>query len=428
VGFVVASTLAAALTLLMGGGGAATRTYSSGPLEIPIRDGETVERALVVREAGPVWHLAVGVRIEHPRDSDLTVSLVAPDGAAVRLASHVGRLGQNFGSGPRNCSGTMTVFRGDASFTLARAEPPFEGVYRPEEPLAHLYGKQARGHWTLRIADDVPGKTGTLLCWQLDLSRNVLEIKRGSRGNVRAELSYRERDFVYRDVRVRVVRAGKPVLDEPLPRVGCGTCPFWRPVLEGRAVNVIDLDRDREPEIIVDAFTGGAHCCTYSTIFRYSGTRHTYLRTVAQWGNAAYRLADLNRDGTPEFSSGDDRFAYAFAPFVASVDPIRLLHFQRGRLTDVTRAFRPLVRRDANSLWSTYKQLRRNPANDLRGVLAAYMAEKYLLGEQQAGWRQLEAIEKRGEVGRGTTVNGYPAGRSYLAKLRVFLRQTGYTR
>jgi subtilisin-like proprotein convertase family protein len=427
-GFTVASALAAAALLLPLGSVAATKSYSSGALDVPIGAGEVVEHSLDVREAGPVWHLAVGVRIEHARDSDLAISLVAPDGTALRLSSHEGRSGQNFGSGSRNCSGVMTVFRDDAYLSLARSSPPFDGVHRPDERLSHLYGKQARGRWTLRIEDDVAGKTGTLLCWQLDLSRNVLEIKRGSSGNVRAELSYRERDFTYRDVRLRVVRAGKALLDEALPRIGCGPCPYWRPVLDGRAVNVRDLDGDGDPEIVVDVFTGGAHCCTYSTIYRYSRARAAYVRTIARWGNAGYRLVDLDGDGTPEFSSGDDRFAYAFTAFVASFDPIRLWHFQGGRMTDVTRSFPKAVRRDAASLWAAYKRVLRSPFREVRGVLAAYMADKYTLGEQAAGWRQVQGALARGELGRGTTENGYPAGRAYVAKLRTFLRQTGYAR
>jgi subtilisin-like proprotein convertase family protein len=406
---------------------AATKSYTSGPLHIPIRDAETVEQAITVPDAGPVWHLAVGVRLEHARDSDLVVSLVAPDGTAVRLSSHEGGTGRNFGTGARSCSGEPTVFRDDADLRLGQSAAPFEGLHRPDDRLSHLYGKQARGRWTLRITDDVPGKTGVLLCWQLDLSRNVLEIRRGASGPVRAELSYRERDFAYRDVRLRVLRRGKPVLDQAIPRVGCGSCPFWRPVVAGMPV-VRDLDRDGEPEILVDAFTGGAHCCTYSVVYRYVRARATYSSRIVQWGNGGYRLADLDRDGAPEFSSTDDRFAYAFTSFVASFEPIRILRYRAGRMLDATRSFPAAVRRDATVLWTQYKRIRRARLHDVRGVFAAYMADKYLLGQQAEGWRQLDAAAARGELGRAPSADGYPAGRAFLTRLRAFLRQTGYAR
>src|SRR5712691_5346949 len=60
---------------------------------------------------------------------------------------------------------------------------------------------------------------------------------------------------------------------------------------------------------------------------------------MAWWGNAGYRLVDLDHDGRPEFRSGDDRFAYAFTAFAASAWPVRIWHFDHGRMRDVTRAF-----------------------------------------------------------------------------------------
>ena len=94
----------------------------------------------------------------------------------------------------------------------------------------------------------------------------------------------------------------------------------------------------------------------------------------------------------------------------------------------MTRSFPGAVRRDARTLWSDYQRVRRSTFRDVRGVLAAYLADKYLLGEQKEGWRQLEAAYRRGELGKGRTKDGYPAGRAYLANLRAFLQRTGYAR
>jgi hypothetical protein len=51
----------------------------------------------------------------------------------------------------------------------------------------------------------------------------------------------------------------------------------------------------------------------------------------------------------------------------------------------------------------------------VRGVLAAWLADQYLLGRGAAGWSVLRRAERRGEVDR-----------AYLRKLRSFLRRTGY--
>src|ERR687891_1121536 len=105
---------------------------------------------------------------------------------------------------------------------------------------------------------------------------------------VRAELTLTERGGVVRDVRLRIIRLGRVRLDARLPRVGCADpCPGWRVV--GRPA-VRDLDGDGESEVVVDVYTGGAHCCTHSLLYRWRPGGERYERTTAAWGNAGYRL------------------------------------------------------------------------------------------------------------------------------------------
>jgi len=424
-----AAAVASILVLCFGSASGATRTYSSGALRVAIAGQGTVERSIAIPDAGAVSYLAVSLRLDHARVSDLVISLVAPDGASVPLSVRRGGSGRNFGSGSRTCGGQLTVFEDGAELRLADVEPPFEGLYRPDGRLARLYGKEARGRWTLRIADERSGQTGTLFCWKLDLSRDIVEKRRASSGVVRAELLYRERNFRYRDVRLKIVRAGKTEYDRPLSRLGCRGCPYWRPLLDGRApILVRDLDRDREPEVVLDLFTGGAHCCTYSLILRYVPRAGTYTTGTFQWGNVGYQLVDFGRDGRPELASGDDRFNYAFAAYAASAAPIRIWRYDRGSLVHVTRRFPGPVAAHAARLWSLYLRIRRSTFPEARGILAAYMADEYLLGRQERGWKRLEAARKRGDLGRGPTKDGYPAGQAYLAELRSFLRTTGYAR
>ncbi len=422
-----AVAVASILVLCLGSASGATRTYSSGALRVAIADQGTVDRAIAIPDAGAVSYLAVSLRLDHARVADLVISLVAPDGASVPLSVRRGGGGRNFGSGSRTCSGQVTVFEDGAALRLADDDPPFEGLYRPDGRLARLYGKEARGRWTLRIADERIGQTGTLFCWKLDLSRDIVESRRASSGAVKAELFYRERNFRYRDVRLKIVRAGKTEYARSLDRIGCGGCPYWRPLLDGRVpILVRDLDRDREPEVVLDLFSGGAHCCTYSLILRYSPRAGTYKVGTFQWGNVGYRLVDFARDGRPELASGDDRFNYAFAAYAASATPIRIWRYERGSLVDVTRRFPGSVASHAARLWNLYRQVRVSAFPEVRGVLAAYMADEYLLGRQERGWQRLETARRRGDLGRGPTEDGYPAGRAYLAKLRSFLHTTGY--
>jgi hypothetical protein len=290
-----------------------------------------------------------------------------------------------------------------------------DGPYRPEQPLAKLDGGEARGRWTLRIQN--AGQTaGTLYCWQLDLSRDVVEVRRGQAGGVTALLSFRESNDLYRDLRLKIVRRGRVALDAPL-----AAGRFWRPFSKPI---VRSLDADQEPEVLVDLYSGGAHCCTISRIFRYRSGR--YVPIAHDWGNVGYRLGDPDHDGRPEFVSADDRFAYAFTAYAASLEPVEIWRYDRGRMLDVTRRFPRLIERDAAFLWRLYLRERKARPPEVRGILAAWLADQALLGRAEAGWRALDEAYRRGDLGRGKTMFGYPAGRDYLAALRRFLRKTGY--
>jgi len=409
------------LALLPGAAAGATRTYSTGPLAFAIPDAGSVDVPLAVPDKGPVSYLEVGLRIDHPRDSDLTLSLVSPAGSSVVLVAKRGWNGHDFGTGP-GCR-DLAYFADQNLTPAARARPPFVDDVKPEGRLAALNGTEAAGQWKLRIADDRTGAAGTVRCFQLRLSRDVVQTQHASRRRTEAALSYRESNDVYRGLHLRISRRGRTLFDAPPRRVHPCACPNDGPV-GGWAVRVRDLDRDGEPEVLVDFYSGGAHCCFYTDVYRYVARSRTYRPTVGYWGDLSPKLVDLGPDGRPEFWTGDDSFAYAFSSFAASAFPIRILRFDHGRLVDVTRRFPRLVRRDAAELYALYRSQLRSPDYDVRGILAAWLADEYSLGRGAAGWRVLERAERRGELSRGPS--GWPAGKAYLRKLLAFLRRTGY--
>jgi hypothetical protein len=171
--------------------------------------------------------------------------------------------------------------------------------------------------------------------------------------------------------RLAVVRDGRKALDvrvQPYPRETSN---------EPQAVTVRDLDGDGEPEVFVDLWTGGAHCCAWTRIYRWNGS--TYTSTAAFWGDLDYRLEDLG-DGGLDFVSGDDRFAYAFSSFAGSGFPLQIWSYRGGRLVDVTDAHRPLVARDAAKWWRVASQARRQ-RYETGGVYAAWAADQSRLGK-----------------------------------------------
>lgn len=406
---------------------AATRTYSSRTIARSLADAATTEVGLRVADAGPVSKVRVFVRLDHPATSELTVSLVSPSGVSVPLIARRGT-GSNLGSGA-GCGGRLTGFEDDGTELAEGSSPFLDEPWAPERPFARFQGEEARGTWRLRIEDAEPGGRGTLRCWKLELSRAVVETKRASRGRVTAELSFVERSFQYEQLRLRIRRAGATLVDAPLARLNCDGCPNRGFLLAGeRPLTVSDLDADGEPEVLLDLYTGGAHCCSYSLIFRHRREGSTYGRIAAYWGNVGYRLVDHDRDGRPELASFDDRFAYAFVAYAFTAEPVRLWHYEHGRLLDVTRAFPAVARRAADDLWRDYLLARRDPEPEVRGILAAYLADSYLIGREELALRRIGAALARGELGTGRSKGGFPAGRAYLGKLRLFMRRTGYAR
>ena len=113
----------------------------------------------------------VRVRLNHTYDGDLVLSLVHPDGTVIALANNRGSSGDNFGSGAASCAGTFTVFDDAASTAISSGSAPFAGSYRSEQLLSTLNGKPTTGTWKLRVADTAGGDTGTVYCFQLDITR-----------------------------------------------------------------------------------------------------------------------------------------------------------------------------------------------------------------------------------------------------------------
>jgi hypothetical protein len=219
----------------------------------------------------------------------------------------------------------------------------------------------------------------------------------------------------YRGLELAIARAGTTVHDKPVVARNCDK-PWCAPGGgPGKSVHARDLDGDAEPEVLLDLYTGGAHCCFLTQIFAFDGT--TYRKaTEHDWADAGYRLADLNGDGKPEFKSADARFAYRFTAYAFSGFPIRILHWRDGRLVDATNRFRRLVRRDARRWLRIYRHADIEP----QGALAAWAADQYRLGHRRYARR---LVRRAVTTGKLRTMRG--AAR-FPRKLDRTLRRFGY--
>ncbi len=196
-----------------------------------------------------------------------------------------------------------------------------------------------------------------------------------------------------------------------------GKGPYLASLPGRQAVTVEDLDRDGEPEVLLDLYSGGAHCCFSTWIYHYTqGAIPLYSPLVHDWGNAGHRLEDLDGDGSLEFVSADDAFSYAFTSYAASRRPPRIWRFDGRQLENVTREYPKLIEEDAVRCWSAFEELSpKDPKGDeVRGVAAAYVADHCLLGRCKEGWTKLRAAYDK------------PDREKFFRELSSFLQKNGY--
>jgi hypothetical protein len=247
-------------------------------------------------------------------------------------------------------------------------------------------------------------------------------------GAVTAKFSYTKKsDFQYANLHLDITRAGVSAFSGPTPPAcsnpNCGFSPGG--IGTTPSVRVVDLDGDGEPEVVVDVYSGGAHCCTFAEIYSYSASSGTYTDFEQDFGSPSYKLTDLNGDRLPELQSADLRFDEAFTAHAASTEPVQVWDFRGGKLVDVTGSYTALIRKDAAVQLRLYKKYRSRRDFDIRGVLASWVADEYRLGKQKTAQRVLNGALHRGELSkpRGT---GFPGGRKYVQRLMKLLKQYGY--
>jgi hypothetical protein len=247
-------------------------------------------------------------------------------------------------------------------------------------------------------------------------------------GAVQATFTWAAGEYGNKDPHLVVTRAGAPAFDGSPIAAGsaCASadagCIFAASGKRDAPLQVVDLDADGEPEVLVDVYTGGAHCCAQTEILRFNGA--TYAPFETSWGNIGYELKDLNGDGRPEFVTADDAFSYAFSSYAGSFHPPLVVDFDavaKGSFRDVTRSYPALVRKNMKAALHALARARRGHYETL-GPVSAYVADLYLLGRGREARPYLARARKRGDLRNATG----RAPRSFDRQLLAFLHKQGY--
>jgi hypothetical protein len=208
-----------------------------------------------------------------------------------------------------------------------------------------------------------------------------------AQGAIKAVLSYTEEkgedDEVTR-APVVTVFAG----DKEVAKLEEGSGGFADPPV---SVQIAELDRSNPyPEVVVSFYTGGAHCCSDTSVVTASPDGSNWSTVeLGEFDGGPLLATDVNRDGRYEFMIRDNAFLYAFACYACSEAPLTLLAIDNGGVKDVTREerFGPTHAAWLKSMIENVPE----EGSDVNGFLAGYVGEKIPLGEGKSAWEVMLA-------------------------------------
>jgi hypothetical protein len=247
-----------------------------------------------------------------------------------------------------------------------------------------------------------------------------------TKGAVAATFTFQGTFPSFSGLRLTIAQSGSVLYDQPVSATGCGSdCAPGGVGTKASSLHVIDLDHTGQPNVVLDLFTGGAHCCSIEQVFTFDPGTNTYVKAERNFGDPGERTEDLRHDGHFEFVTADDAFAYAFTDFAASGLPVQILSFSGGRFRDVTQSYPALIHTDAARWLRIFKHMARQHYADSVGVIAAWAADEYRLGKVATANRYLHQQARAGHLKSGLGASE-PHGQRFVAALQRFLRRHGY--
>jgi hypothetical protein len=194
----------------------------------------------------------------------------------------------------------------------------------------------------------------------------------------------------------------------------------------------LDLDNDTLPELIVQTFSGGAHCCTNNLIYgwdeRYSRFSDAETGDLDAGGGI---FRDLNNDGQIEFVSLDNAFFYQFGAYAESFPPDQIFNYRNRTLVDTTRDYPTRLIERAQQMRASFLETKAN-GHISNAILAGYVAQSALISEvaYAEAWQfMLDNYDTGNDWGleiynnSGDAIGRYP---DFPTALRAFLVETEY--
>jgi hypothetical protein len=169
------------------------------------------------------------------------------------------------------------------------------------------------------------------------------------------------------------------------------------------SLQIAELDASNQtPEVVVSFYTGGAHCCSDTSVVSSSADGSVWKTIdVGEFDGGPLLASDLDGDGRYEFETRDNAFLYAFGCYACSTAPLELIGIDNGEVKNITteERFKPA---HAAYLKEMIGDAPEEEA-DANGYLAGYVGEKSLLGESKSAWAiMLKYYDKASDWGLET--------------------------
>jgi len=135
-----------------------TSTYASTSPPVAINSSGTTTMPITVHDSYRILDLNVTVNLAYGSLSDLTVTLISPNGMTrVTLAGGSELSGANL---------TGTIFDDDAAKPISQGTAPYTGSFRPNVPLEwveYVYNSNIQGQWLLEVNNRTTAPGGSFL-------------------------------------------------------------------------------------------------------------------------------------------------------------------------------------------------------------------------------------------------------------------------
>ncbi len=132
-------------------------TATDVPITVPDDSATTVNTVITATGDAPIQKVSVAVDITHTWVSDLTVTLISPQGTEVQL----------FSDECDDADDVLAVFDDSGEILVCGETPVLSGMIQPSELLGTFNGELPEGEWTLEVTDSFNQDGGAINSWSL---------------------------------------------------------------------------------------------------------------------------------------------------------------------------------------------------------------------------------------------------------------------